>query len=710
MSFESLVEVWPIGRDFAMYVTPQHQRRYSGSCDQFTADLISRISRRAGLFIDVGAHYGFFSLLAASSNRTMDVIAIEPSPEAFAVLEQNVAKLTGVKVTMHRAAISDGVGTMSLGVSQQSDSSVFYFQPEAEPVQWIDVATDTLDRLLLNRETCPLVVKISAKGHELAVLKGMSVTLQRFKDTTLIVEFSAGMLQSAGVEPACLLEELDRLGFEIFLVDESARRTVRLRASNGWQRLFDGASSANLYCVKRDRALSVCLFAHTMSVIGGAERTLVGLVEELVNDHGALCCVVVPGRGPLVEALEGVGASCIISQYQWWCAGENEHLTEEDIAQRLNTGTETVLGDIGPQLRAIDPDCIWTMTSVIPWGAMTAGILGKPHVWSVHEYGEQDHGLKFFWPMERIAADILASSALVYTVSNALAAALFPAAPPDRLRSFLYSISVPPTDAGDHRLEFFKDSQSVKLGVFARVHPSKGQEDAVAAAAELVARGYNVELLLAGAADPAYRETLVALATKMDVAERIHFSGFLADPYPAMRSCDIILICSRNEGFGRVAVEAMLMEKAVVYAAAGGLLETMIDGETGISYPPADIERLVAGLEEVINNPERLKSMGKFSRNYAAARFGRGAGGGEVFHSLCKLRSRKVENNLVPSLLAETAFNTVADALKSHNRWQTERALFMAQIKDLNIELELLKKSRLLKLGRRIRSLLGRLH
>jgi hypothetical protein len=60
--------------------------------------------------------------------------------------------------------------------------------------------------------------------------------------------------------------------------------------------------------------------------------------------------------------------------------------------------------------------------------------------------------------------------------------------------------------------------------------------------------------------------------------------------------------------------------------------------------------------------------------------------------------------------LAETVVNTVADTLKSHNRWQTERALFMAQIKDLNLELELLKKSRLLKLGHRIRSLLGRLH
>ena len=147
-------------------------------------------------------------------------------------------------------------------------------------------------------------------------------------------------------------------------------------------------------------------------------------------------------------------------------------------------------------------------------------------------------------------------------------------------------------------------------------------------------------------------EKLIALGRKLNVAERIHFSGFLADPYSAMRSCDIIIVCSRNEGFGRVAVEAMLMEKAVVYAAAGGLLESMIDGQTGISYPPANIERLVAGLEELIGNPERRRSIERFSRPYAEAKFGRGASGGEIFRTLVKL-PRTAPKTFTPSLLGE---------------------------------------------------------
>jgi hypothetical protein len=311
---------------------------------------------------------------------------------------------------------------------------------------------------------------------------------------------------------------------------------------------------------------------------------------------------------------------------------------------------------------------------------MTAGLLGKPHVWSVHEYGERDHGLEFFWPLERITADIVTTSVLVFTVSKGVAAALFPAVPAERLRPFRYSIAVPPANGNDRRLEFFTDNQSIKLGMFASLHPSKGQEDAILAAAELVARGRNVELLIAGSGDQTYQEKLAGLARNLNVADRIHFSGFLVDPYSAMHSCDIIIVCSRNEGFGRVAVEAMLMEKPVVYAAAGGLLESMVDGQTGLSYPPANIERLVAVLEELINNPELRGSIGRFARPYAEARFGRGAGGGEIFHSLIKL-PRAAPKMLSPSLLAESMFNTIAEAV-------TQRSCITVARDELHAELK----------------------
>ncbi len=686
----SLLEVRPLGRDLAMHVTPRHQFHHLvRDQERFTTDLICRISRRAGLFVDVGAHCGFFSLIAASSNSALDVIAVEPTPDTFAVLERNLATLTTDKVTSYQTAISDVVGTKSFGISQKPENCGFYFRPEAPPLRWIDVPTKSLDALLLDRRPCPLVIKIDTQGHELAVVKGMSETLRRFNEISLIVKFNPVMLRAGGNQPAALLEELDRLGFETFMIDDRARQTFRLRPSGDWERLLGEAHSADLYCVRKDRALSLCFFAHTAE-LGGAERTLLGLIEELITNHGAICCVVVPGQGAFAQALERVGASCIIAQYQWWCA--QEQLTGNERGQRIRQGIESVFADIVPQIKKIDPDCIWTMTMVIPWGAMIAGILAKPHVWSVHEYGEKDHDLKFFWPLDQISADIVASSSLVYVVSKGIVAALFPTSPADRLRPFPYSIAVPPASDGDSELEFFKESKSIKLGVFASLHPAKGQEDAVLALAQLVARGHNVELLLAGlTADQSYRERLVALGRKLKVAERIHFSGFLDDPYRAMRSCDIIVVCSRNEAFGRVAVEAMLLKKAVVYAAAGGLLESMIDGQTGLSYPPADIESLVAGLEELIGNPERRTAIGEFARRHAIARFGRGAGGREIFGTLLELRSQAAPKVLAPGLLEDNVFSTMADSITELRRTTVERSELRIELHRTTVEREELR-------------------
>jgi len=47
------------------------------------------------------------------------------------------------------------------------------------------------------------------------------------------------------------------------------------------------------------------------------------------------------------------------------------------------------------RIRLLDPDVIWSQTMVIPWGAVAAAILGKPHVWYVTEFGERDHQLQF---------------------------------------------------------------------------------------------------------------------------------------------------------------------------------------------------------------------------------------------------------------------------------------------------------------------------
>ena len=90
-----------------------------------------------------------------------------------------------------------------------------------------------------------------------------------------------------------------------------------------------------------------------------------------------------------------------------------------------------------------------------------------------------------------------------------------------------------------------------------------------------------------------------------------------------MLAADIILVCSRNEAFGRVVVDGMKLGRPVVYPRSGGIPEYMKDGVTGLSYSPGDVSELVQRIEDLIDDPERAARIGAEAKRYACAKFTR---------------------------------------------------------------------------------------
>ncbi|HVY81613.1 MAG TPA: glycosyltransferase family 4 protein [Steroidobacteraceae bacterium] len=78
------------------------------------------------------------------------------------------------------------------------------------------------------------------------------------------------------------------------------------------------------------------------------------------------------------------------------------------------------------------------------------------------------------------------------------------------------------------------------------------------------------------------------------------------------RSADVIVVPSRWEGFGLIAVEAMRAELPVIASRVGGLPEVVVDGETGVLVPPADKDALVHALRDI--SDEKLAAMGRSGR------------------------------------------------------------------------------------------------
>ena len=78
------------------------------------------------------------------------------------------------------------------------------------------------------------------------------------------------------------------------------------------------------------------------------------------------------------------------------------------------------------------------------------------------------------------------------------------------------------------------------------------------------------------------------------------------------QSADIVVVPSRWEGFGLIAVEAMRAGLPVIASRVGGLPEIVEDGVTGLLIPPEDTAALVNALRDL--SYERLSAMGRAGR------------------------------------------------------------------------------------------------
>ncbi|MFC3801778.1 glycosyltransferase family 4 protein [Cohnella sp. GCM10012308] len=157
---------------------------------------------------------------------------------------------------------------------------------------------------------------------------------------------------------------------------------------------------------------------------------------------------------------------------------------------------------------------------------------------------------------------------------------------------------------------------TVVVTIVGQIAPWKRQEDAIEAIKLLLARGLNVQLWIVG--EPkfreenlAYAERLKTMAAASDLAGRVVFTGFRSDIKEICRAADLLVLCSDNEPFGRVLIEAMGEGIPVVGTRAGGVLEIVTEGETGMLYDIGDVPALADGIGALATDTARRHRMGR---------------------------------------------------------------------------------------------------
>jgi len=120
------------------------------------------------------------------------------------------------------------------------------------------------------------------------------------------------------------------------------------------------------------------------------------------------------------------------------------------------------------------------------------------------------------------------------------------------------------------------------------------------------------------------RGRLEKLCRELDIANNVRFLG--ATPFDEVTSyyaaCDVFVLSSWSEGFGRVMMEAALAKKPVVATDVGGARITIIDNETGYIVEVANSEQMADRIQRLLGNPQLAQKMGLKGHEQALKLFG----------------------------------------------------------------------------------------
>jgi D-inositol-3-phosphate glycosyltransferase len=145
---------------------------------------------------------------------------------------------------------------------------------------------------------------------------------------------------------------------------------------------------------------------------------------------------------------------------------------------------------------------------------------------------------------------------------------------------------------------------------------------------EALAAVPDAELVVAGGPTVAFDEDtevrrLRAIASRYGLTDRVSLIGPISrEQVPGLlRSADVVACTPWYEPFGIVPLEAMACGKPVVASAVGGLLDTVVDGVTGVHVPPRDPGRLAEVLRELLADPGRRERLGQAGRTRVAENY-----------------------------------------------------------------------------------------
>lgn len=243
---------------------------------------------------------------------------------------------------------------------------------------------------------------------------------------------------------------------------------------------------------------------------------------------------------------------------------------------------------------------------------------GRHSGWLSQTHSQQIHSVEW-WLANRSDAVITCSGAMRTEVAQ-----LFDVGPED-VTVLHNGIEPRPWQVADDDVAATRrahaEPDAPLLLFFGRLEWEKGVQDLIAALPRIRDLHPGAVAVIAGRGS--HHDWLVEQAAEHGVSDAARFIGHLPDVELAamLAAAEAVVLPSRYEPFGIVALEAAAAGTPLVASTAGGLGEIVHDGRTGLAFAPGDIDGLVAAVDHVLTDQEGAKRRAEAAKERLASDF-----------------------------------------------------------------------------------------
>ncbi len=343
----------------------------------------------------------------------------------------------------------------------------------------------------------------------------------------------------------------------------------------------------------------------------GADKALLELLENFPENYVPI--VVLHEEGPLKIRLEKLGIKVIKSSVIKVKRG----ILTPMFFLKLPFETFYSIYKIKKELKGAKIDMVHSNAISVFIGAFYSFFLRKKHIWHVHEIIEHPRFLAKIYPkivyffstkiifnskasfnqFEKIKKNISNKAEIVYNGQQRT----YPVASADgvlKIRAEQFHVIQP----------------KIMIGLVGRISRLKGQQLLLKAFNLLSKKYENIHLIYVGSPPEGQEHFLQKLIDKIErynLKSKVTILDFQEIIWPIYDALDIVVVPSTEpESFGLVATEAMLSKKPVIGANIGGLMEIIVDGETGFLFEPKNALALANKLERLIIDSNKIKELG----------------------------------------------------------------------------------------------------